>query len=162
MDAPACALCRVPEIDQEFGRTEVWSDDLWRLTTSIGPGDVTPGFSYLEPKRHIPHIEDLDGDEAKTFGAVIARCTQALKEATNTQRVYVYIFGGGVAHLHVHLAPHVDGDALNDTLIKGRFEQYPLPSGAIAYRSKDFPELSQEESQAAANRIRELLNEGNS
>ena len=39
--------------DAELGREQVWEDALWRLTTSVGPGDVTPGFSYLEPKRHI-------------------------------------------------------------------------------------------------------------
>jgi len=159
MDAPDCGLCRVPEIDQELGRTEVWSDHLWRLTTSIGPGDVTLGFSYLEPKRHIPHIEDLDGEESTTFGTVIAHCSQALKHATNAQRVYVYIFGGGIPHLHVHLAPHREGDALNDALIKGEFEEEQLPSGAIAYRSKDFLELPQQESISTAQIIRELLNQ---
>lgn len=159
MDATGCALCRFQDVDQEFGRVEVWSDHLWRLTTSIGPGDVTLAFSYLEPKRHIPHIEDLDGEEAATFGTVIARCSRALKRAVDAQRVYVYVFGGGIPHLHVHLAPHRDGDALNDTLIKGEFEEYPLPSGATAYRSKDFPELPEEESLAAAGRVRELLNQ---
>jgi diadenosine tetraphosphate (Ap4A) HIT family hydrolase len=159
MDSPGCALCRFSEIDHELGRTEVWSDDLWRLTTSIGPGDVTLGFSYLEPRRHIAHIEDLDGDEAKTLGSVVARCSRALKQATNAQRVYVYIFGGGIPHLHVHLAPHSEGDALNDTLIKGEFEEQALPSGAIAYRSKDFPALAQEDSLATARRIRELLSQ---
>lgn len=157
MAAFVCALCRVPEIDEELGRTEVWSDHLWRLTTSTGPGEVTPGFSYLEPKRHIEHIEDLDGEEAKTFGAVIARCSQVLKHATNAQRVYVYIFGGGIPHLHVHLAPHSEGDALNEALIRGEFEEHPLPSGAVAYRSKDFPELPQEESMSIAELIRELF-----
>ena len=158
MEESDCPLCRVPEIDKELGRTEVWSDSLWRLTTSIGPGDVTLGFSYLEPKRHIPHIEDLNGEEAHTFGQVIARCCTALKEATQCQRVYVYVFGGGIPHLHVHLAPHNEGDALNETLIRGEFEEQPLPSGATAYISKDFPELPEEQSIETANRIREILN----
>jgi diadenosine tetraphosphate (Ap4A) HIT family hydrolase len=126
---------------------------------SIGPGDLTLGFSYLEPKRHIPHIEDLDDEEAATFGAVIARCSRALKEATMANRIYVYIFGDGIPHLHVHLAPHNAGDALNDTLIRGEFEQKPLLSGAVAFRSKDFPEIPQEKSISAANRIRELLDQ---
>ncbi len=33
--------------------------------------------------------------------------------------VYVYVFGGGAPHLHIHLAPHRPGDALNDRMIKG-------------------------------------------
>jgi diadenosine tetraphosphate (Ap4A) HIT family hydrolase len=120
-----CALCQGPGSDAELNRVEVWSDELWRLSTSVGPGDPTLGFSYLEPKRHVPHIEDLDGAEAATFGAVIARCCRALKDATGAELVYVYVFGGGIPHLHVHLAPHTEGDALNDALLKGELELQP-------------------------------------
>lgn len=160
MSKDACALCRPGDADSEFGREEVWSDELWRLTTSVGPGDLTLGFSYLEPRRHIPHIEDLDGPEAASFGAVIARCAKALKQATSAQLVYVYIFGGGIPHLHVHLAPHNDGDALNDAPLRGEFEEQPLPSGATAYISKDFPVLPPEASRATADRVRALLADG--
>ena len=57
----------------------VWEDSLWRL--SISTSGVTTGFAYLEPKRHIPHITDLSGEEAVTFGLVLAphRTGDALK-----------------------------------------------------------------------------------
>ncbi|HCO03024.1 MAG TPA: hypothetical protein DIT48_06635, partial [Actinobacteria bacterium] len=84
-------LCRVPASDPELSRVQVWEDGLWRLSVSI-ESEVL-GFSYLEPMRHIPHITDLDGDEAATFGPVIAKCTSALKEATGAELVYVYVFG---------------------------------------------------------------------
>ncbi|MGE0599152.1 MAG: HIT family protein [Dehalococcoidia bacterium] len=88
----------------------MWEDGLWRLTTSL----VAPvaGFSYLEPKRHIPDITTLDGPEAETLGLVLARVTSALKQATNAELVYVNVFGERVAHLHFNLAPHTKGDAL--------------------------------------------------
>lgn len=152
-----CALCDVPAVDAGFGRVEVWRDSLWRLTTSIGPGDPTPGFSYLEPLRHIRHVHELDGDESATFGPVLARCAAALKEATGAELVYVYIFGGGIPHLHVHLAPHVPGDALNDSILRGEFEERPLPSGAVTFLSKDFPEVPADELARVADRVRELL-----
>jgi diadenosine tetraphosphate (Ap4A) HIT family hydrolase len=153
----SCLMCAAADGDAELGRVEVWSDDLWRLTTSIGPGDPTPGFSYLEPRRHIPHVADLDGAEAATFGPTLARCTAALKESTGCELVYVYVFGGGIPHLHVHLAPHTDGDALNDSMLRGEFEEQPLPSGATAYVSLDFPSLPNEELRAVAQRVRALL-----
>src|SRR5947209_3088622 len=131
--ADVCVICDQRDGDPSLGREEVWDDELWRLTTSVGPGDVTPGFSYLEPKRHIPDITKLDGAEAATFGTVIARCAGALKEVTQSELVYVYVFGGGIPHLHVHLAPHVSGDALNDALLKGELETRTLPSGATAF-----------------------------
>lgn len=152
-----CALCRGRDSDMEMGRREVWADSLWRLSTSVGPGDPTLGFSYLEPKRHIPYVQDLSGDEAATFGAVLARCCAALKQATGAELVYVYIFGGGIPHLHVHLAPHNEGDALNDNLLRGEFDEQPLPSGAVAYVSKDFPPLPEEECVAVAERVHDLL-----
>lgn len=152
-----CPLCDVPGVDATFRRTEVWRDDLWRLTTSLGPGDPTAGFSYLEPIRHISYIHELDGEEAASFGPVLARCCAALKEAARAELVYVYVFGGGIPHLHVHLAPHVTGDALNDSLLRGEFEEQPLPSGAVGLVSKDFPPLPAAELRRVAERVRELL-----
>ena len=152
-----CALCAGPDGDAELGRRQVWADDLWRLSTSIGPGEVLAGFSYLEPKRHIRHITDLDGPEAATFGPVIARCTSALKRATGCELVYVYVFGGGIDHLHVHLAPHTEGDPLCDAIIRGEVEETPLPSGATALVSKDFPTLPDAHVEAVADRVAELL-----
>jgi len=99
----ACIICRGAEADDVLLRTEVWGDDLWRLTTSTA-GEVA-GFSYLEPRRHIGDIAALDGDEAASFGPTMARVTSALKAVTGVELVYVYVFGGGIPHLHVHLAP---------------------------------------------------------
>jgi diadenosine tetraphosphate (Ap4A) HIT family hydrolase len=155
-----CTLCRGTDGDPELNRVEVWSDDLWRLSTSVGPGDPTAGFSYLEPRRHIPHVEDLSGEEAATFGSVIARCCAALKQATDAERVYVYVFGGGIPHLHVHLAPHLPDDALNESILRGEFEEQPLPSGAVNYVSKDFPPLPDEHLRGVADRVSRLLEGG--
>lgn len=157
MTKAACFLCQGPDSDADMGREQVWEDDLWRLTTSIGPGDPIPGFSYLEPKRHIPFITDLDGPEARTFGLVISRCAAALKVATAAELVYVYVFGGGIPHLHVHLAPHTTGDALNDAMLKGEFEEQPMDSGATMLMSKDYPDVPTERLRVVADRTRGLL-----
>jgi len=106
----ACLLCDVDEADSFFDRTRVWEDDLWRLSVVLR--GAVPGFSHLESKRHIPFITDLDGDEAATLGPVLARCTSALRRGTGADKVYVYVFGDRVPHLHLNLVPHRDGDAL--------------------------------------------------
>jgi diadenosine tetraphosphate (Ap4A) HIT family hydrolase len=109
MDAP-CLLCNWAEADKHFQRVPVWENNLWRVTTSL----VAPivGFSYLEPKRHIAYITELDGEEAATLGTTLAWVTRTLREETNAQLVYVNVFGERVAHLHFNLAPHRHGDAL--------------------------------------------------
>jgi diadenosine tetraphosphate (Ap4A) HIT family hydrolase len=134
-----CALCAGPAGDAELLREEVWASDLWRLSMSV-EGYAT-GFGYLEPKRHVPHIEDLDGEEATTFGPTLARVTTALKEAADAERVWIYIFGGGIPHLHVHLAPHREGDALNSAIIRGETDDVVLPSGAHKIVSREFAEV---------------------
>ena len=136
---PTCILCRGRAGDAELARVEVWDDAQWRLTMAL-EGEVA-GFSYLEPKRHVPHLTDLDGEEAATFGPVLARVARDLKEATSAELVYVYVFGGGIPHLHVHLAPHRSGDALNDRMIRGEVVETRLPNGATALVSQEFPSL---------------------
>ncbi|WP_284735477.1 HIT family protein [Dongia deserti] len=155
MTIPECPMCRSVAADQELERVQVWEDRLWRLTVSLA--SEVPGFAYLEPKRHIRFITDLDGAEAATFGAVMARCTRALKEATDTDIVYVYIFGDGVPHLHVHLAPHRAGDALNDQMIRGEIVEEKMPSGMTRIMSREFPALPVEQLRALAERIRSRL-----
>jgi diadenosine tetraphosphate (Ap4A) HIT family hydrolase len=105
-----CMLC-APEIaDREFDRVRLWEDELWRLSAVLrGP---IPGFAHLKPRRHIRHITDLDGAEAATFGPVLARVTRALRDATGAELTYACVFGDHVSHLHVNLAPHRAGDAL--------------------------------------------------
>ncbi len=103
-------LCDAAAADAYFQRVRVWSDELWRLSV-VQRGPVA-GFAHLEPVRHVPFITDLDGPEAASLGVVLARSTKALKDATAAERIYVYVFGDHVAHLHFNLAPHRAGDPL--------------------------------------------------
>jgi diadenosine tetraphosphate (Ap4A) HIT family hydrolase len=152
-----CLLCDGERAAQELNREIVWEDELWRL--SMSRRGFTTGFGYLEPKRHVPHITDLDGEEAATFGPVLARVASAMQAAARAELVYVYIFGGGIPHLHVHLGPHRDGDALSSAIIRGDFSYEPMPSGAQRIVSRDFPELSADEIDAVIGQTRLLLSE---
>jgi diadenosine tetraphosphate (Ap4A) HIT family hydrolase len=105
-----CLLCRVGDADAHFRRRRVWEDEHWRLSVVLQGAVV--GFAHLEPHRHIPFITDLDGPEAATLGATLARATNAVRTATAAGKVYVYVFGDRVPHLHFNLAPHHPGDAL--------------------------------------------------
>ena len=37
---------------------------------------------------------------------------------TGAELIYLYIYGGHIPHLHVHLAPHRQGDVFYDDLVK--------------------------------------------
>ena len=157
MTAEDCPLCAGPAMDEALMRTEVWSDDLWRLTTA----NVTEvaGFSYLEPRRHIADITELDGEEAATLGPTIARASNAIKEAAGGDLVYVYVFGDGVPHLHIHLAPHrTMGSPLVSEMIKGARHRSILPSGAEVWVSDRYPLVDPDIADAAVDGIRARLN----
>lgn len=150
-----CVICSGAEGDKLLSRIEVWRDDLWRLTLSLDAEVL--GFAYLEPIRHIASIADLDGPEAASFGTTVAKVTQALKAATGAPFVYVYIFGDGVAHLHLHLAPHRPGDALNSQMIRGEIVSEKMPSGFERFFSRDFPALPEAEQRRVAETVRNEL-----
>lgn len=152
---PDCLLCRQKDSDAEFDRVEVWADDLWRLTTSLDA--EVAGFSYLEPRRHIPHIEDLDGREAATFGTVLARATAALKEATGARRVFIYAFGGHLDHLHLFLVPVRPGDPVVAQIIQGEVEAERRVGGAVRWGSTAVPKLPRAELETMARSIRQHL-----
>jgi diadenosine tetraphosphate (Ap4A) HIT family hydrolase len=153
-----CAICRGPAGDAELDRVEVWRDDHWRL--SMSRAGNTLGFAYLEPIRHIPYLADLDGPEATTFGPAIARASRVLREATSGALVYAYVFGGGISHLHVHLAPNAPDGVLNTELISGRVEHRKLPSGATEMTSLDHSELPAKEIADVIERVRAGMADG--
>lgn len=139
--------------------TEVWRDDLWRLTT-VRVGEIA-GYSYLSPHRHIPHITNLDGPEAATFGDVIARSTAAVQESAGADLVFVYVFGGGLDHFHAHLAPHRgEGSPLVNNPIKGSRSKILLPTGEEVWASDRYPLQSREIMDAAIADITRTLNPG--
>jgi diadenosine tetraphosphate (Ap4A) HIT family hydrolase len=156
MQPPAdCVICRGVDGDDELDRVEVWRDAGWRMT--MARHGATFGFSFLEPIRHIPYLADLDGEEAASFGAVIARASATLREVTGAKLVYAYVFGGGVPHLHVHLAPTLPEGVLSTSLISGPVEERPLPSGATQIISVDHPDLPDRQVAAVIDRVRNLL-----
>jgi diadenosine tetraphosphate (Ap4A) HIT family hydrolase len=156
MAAEDCALCAGKAMDDALKRTEVWSDNLWRLTTAR----VTEvaGFSYLEPRRHIADVTKLDGPEAASFGATMARASNAIKSATGADLVYVYMFGDNVPHLHVHLAPHRHSSSpLVSDMIKGAKHRTYLPDGSEVWASDRYPLVDPEIATAAIDDIRDAL-----
>lgn len=155
MTGPVCLLCDGDRAAADLNRVTVWEDDLWRL--AMPRRGYTTGFGYLEPKRHVPHITDLDGEEAATFGSVLGRVSSALKAAAGADLVYAYVFGGGIPHLHVHLAPHRAGDALNSNIIRGEIDYEAQPSGAQRMVSREFAEVPTADIEAVIARVRSLL-----
>jgi diadenosine tetraphosphate (Ap4A) HIT family hydrolase len=138
-------------------RELVWEDPHWSLTFSFDAEG--PGFCYLELKRHIPDTSALDGEAAHTLGRVMSQVTAILMKETAAEQVYVYIFGGGIDHLHIHLAPHREGEALNDQIIRGELEESTSGDVIVRLSNKEIPILPEEEQRKMAHRVRRRLYE---
>ena len=74
--------------------------------------------SNSRPRR----ITEIDGQEASEFGPVLSSAASAIKASTGAELIYVYVYGGHIPHLHVHLAPHRHGDVFFDDLVKEGIE----------------------------------------
>jgi Diadenosine tetraphosphate (Ap4A) hydrolase and other HIT family hydrolases len=81
-----CDICN-GNADSTFKRIEVWKNDTWRMTMSKY-SDVR-SFCYLEPRRHIESITDLDGIEAAELGTVLASLTSALKRVSTDPFIFL-------------------------------------------------------------------------
>ena len=109
-----CDICN-GNADSIFKRKIVWSNKRWNL--SLSRYLAVKGFAYLEPVEHFESIDKLDDELSKEFGLLAVKFTKILKEVFKVKLVYVYVFGDHISHLHVHLAPHSEGDFLYSKII---------------------------------------------
>ena len=78
-------------------------------THPLESDDAALGYLMVEPRRHAPRLGDLTDEEAATIGVVVNRLSRALRDVTGAEHVYSFVFGDGVPHLHVHVAPRYPG-----------------------------------------------------
>ncbi len=74
-----------------------------------GPAVAYRGYLVAEPKRHAAGLGDLTDSEAAALGQLVNRLARALKEIAGAEHVYSFVFGDGLAHLHVVLGPRYPG-----------------------------------------------------
>ncbi|PNB72636.1 HIT family protein, partial [Pseudomonas sp. FW305-BF6] len=63
------------------------------------------GHIMIDLKRHVPSLGDMNVDEAKAFGLIMARMSKALITCEKAEHIYSYVLGNSVPHLHMHLVP---------------------------------------------------------
>jgi histidine triad (HIT) family protein len=108
-----CPICRKHRGDLPTPGGPVYEDELIFAGHSFdleGTGAETYlGHLLIEPKRHVPGLADLTGDEATLVGRLAASLARALKESEGAEHVYSAVIGHHVPHLHVHVFPRYPG-----------------------------------------------------
>lgn len=68
-----------------------------------GEDAAVPGWMVIAPVRHVEQWDDLSPPDRKELGELIGKVAEALRSATDAEKIYVNVFAEVVAHLHVHV-----------------------------------------------------------
>ncbi len=84
------------------------SDDV--LVSHAPPGMVDRylGYLFVDAKRHVRGLAELDDEEASTLALVVSRLARALEKAAGAEHVYAFVFDH-VPHHHVHVVARYPG-----------------------------------------------------
>jgi diadenosine tetraphosphate (Ap4A) HIT family hydrolase len=78
----------------------------WLVEHCVGPLGV--GTLVVKLKRHVVHVWELDGDEARELGPLLQRAAAAVAKLTDPDQVYLALWshaGGRPVHIHWVVQP---------------------------------------------------------
>ena len=89
----------------------LYEDDLVSVghMHTMGNPTVYRGYLMVETKRHVAGLGELFDDEAAALGRAVNSASRALRTGVGADHVFAFVYGTGVPHLHVHLAPRYPG-----------------------------------------------------
>ncbi len=138
-------MCRKHAGEVEVPGGPVYRDELVQAGHGIieeGQDTTYLGLLFVEPRRHARGMGDLDEAEAQRIGSVCARICRALEESEGAERVYVFVLGHGVDHLHLWLLPRYPGtpdDVIGMSMLKwpGARRGGPIEMEALCARVRE-------------------------
>lgn len=114
-ESPRCAFCEIIA-----GRAPVSMVGEWDGFIAFVPRrPATVGHTLLIPLQHIPTVWELPASVASGLAVRTLDLAQAMRSALDLDGLNVIQSNGGAAtqtvkHLHVHLVPRYDGDAMGE------------------------------------------------
>lgn len=103
-----CIFCKI--IKGEIPCHKICENEKHLVFLDINP--LNDGHLLIIPKRHEDYIFDLSDSEYKEIFEEAKKLSKPLQKATNAKRIAIVVEGLAVAHVHVHLIPLFEGDAL--------------------------------------------------
>ncbi len=89
---------------------EIYKDDLLAIYhLEPGSGEVYLGYLFIELRRHIEGLGDMNDVEATAIGKMMQRISKLLREHYAVEHVYAHVIGDHVPHLHIHIIPRYQG-----------------------------------------------------
>lgn len=114
MHPAECPFCEIVNRDDPDAR-EVYRDE--NVVAFFPTEPAVLGHTLVIPRRHVPDIWSLSTEEAAQLSAVVLRLAEAVRAAVVPEGFNVIQSSGAAAtqtvpHLHVHLVPRNEGDAM--------------------------------------------------
>jgi histidine triad (HIT) family protein len=111
---PTCLFCRI--VRGEIPAARVLDTDTHLAFLDINP--VNHGHTLLIPKDHHATLSDVPPDTAADLGRALPALCRAVREATGAPGLNVIVNHGAIAgqtidHVHYHVIPRHDGDAVH-------------------------------------------------
>lgn len=110
----SCPFCKIVQRDAPDAR-EVYRDD--HVVAFFPTEPATLGHTLIIPRQHIPDIWSLDEETAERLARATLRVSNAVRSVMKPSGLNLIQSNGEVAtqtvsHLHVHVVPRWDGDAM--------------------------------------------------
>jgi diadenosine tetraphosphate (Ap4A) HIT family hydrolase len=107
MAETGCFICKKQAQGSAAEGGVLYQDDLVYVghMHTLGASSVYRGYLMVETRRHVAGLGELTDDEAAAVGQLTNRASRALREGLGADHVFAFVYGTGVPHLHVHLAP---------------------------------------------------------
>jgi diadenosine tetraphosphate (Ap4A) HIT family hydrolase len=107
-----CPICRKQRGELDLAGGVVFEDALIFVSHARlwgGQKDHYLGHLFVEPRRHVAELADLNGEEAQAIGLFTSRVARALMHTGGVEHVYAFVIGDGVPHVHVHVIGRYPG-----------------------------------------------------
>lgn len=111
---PDCPFCEIVQRDDPDAR-EVYRDEHVVAFFPLEP--ATLGHTLVVPRHHVPDIWSLDQQTAERLAVATTRLSRVVKDALTPEGLNIIQSNGRAAtqtvfHLHVHIVPRWEGDAV--------------------------------------------------
>ena len=107
-----CLVCRKHRGEIAVPGGAIYQDNLIFISHAQLFGDELDhylGHIFIEPRRHVPELADLNETEAQAIGLYTSRVARALMRSEGVEHVYAFVIGDGVPHVHVHVIGRYPG-----------------------------------------------------
>ena len=99
---PSCPFC-------ERRQTVYLESPRWQLLRHADPVPLA-GWMMVAARAHRAGVDEMDADEQREIGTILAEVARAVRAETGCERTYSITFNEAVKHLHLHVIPRHAGD----------------------------------------------------